>query len=268
MKNIEAAAELINNTDAILIGAGAGMGVDSGLPDFRGTEGFWNEYPKLEALGKSFEDMANGDLFFDKPELAWWFYGHRFNLYRKTQPHEGFDILKKLSFTKPTFVFTSNVDGHFQKTGFNSKQVLERHGSINHLQCSYGCSDLIWPITSLPFRSSEQDLSIEGSYPHCPNCGGIARPNILMFNDNWWVSDRTRMQNSNFHNWLDEHCGKKITAIELGAGKAIPSVRIACSNNAKNLIRINPAHCNVSKGQIAMRMSALSALTEIDKLLS
>ncbi|GAW94654.1 MULTISPECIES: hypothetical protein [Colwellia] len=76
------------------------------------------------------------------------------------------------------------------------------------------------------------------------------------------------MQNSNFHSWLDEHCGMKITAIELGAGTAIPSVRIACSNNAKNLIRINPAHCNIEKGQIPLKMSALSALTEIDKILS
>ena len=46
-KQIEKAASLIREADALLIGAGAGMGVDSGLPDFRGNEGLWRAYPKL-----------------------------------------------------------------------------------------------------------------------------------------------------------------------------------------------------------------------------
>jgi NAD-dependent SIR2 family protein deacetylase len=265
--NIEAAVKLITNADAILIGAGAGMGVDSGFPDFRGDKGFWKAYPQLKDLGKSFEEMANGDFFFDNPELAWWFYGHRFKLYRNAQPHEGYNLLKKLSLNKSTFVFTSNVDGHFQKAGFKKNQILEWHGRINYLQCSYGCSDSIWEITSLSFTVNDQDLSIEGRYPCCPNCGGIARPNILMFNDQWWLSGRTRQQEKRFHAWLDEHWGKNIISIELGAGTAIPSVRIACSNNSKNLIRINPIDYSVSKGQIPIKMSALSALIEINKLL-
>lgn len=88
-----------------------------------------------------------------------------------------------------------------------------------------------------------------------------------MFDDHWWVSDRIRKQQSNLYRWLDENCGKKITAIELGAGTAIPSVRNVLSYNTKNLIRINPTDCDVSKGQVPIEMSALSALTEINKLL-
>lgn len=266
-EKIKSAVELINNADAILIGAGAGMGVDSGLPDFRGKEGFWRAYPQLKALNKYFIDMARGDLFFDNPELAWWFYGHRFNLYATTQPHEGYDLLKNISLKKPTFIFTSNVDGHFQKSGFNINQITECHGSINHLQCSYGCSDNTWKIAKLPFKTNDLNLSIEGNHPRCPFCGGSARPNILMFDDHWWVSDRIRKQQSNLYRWLDENCGKKITAIELGAGTAIPSVRNVLSYNTKNLIRINPTDCDVSKGQVPIEMSALSALTEINKLL-
>jgi NAD-dependent SIR2 family protein deacetylase len=266
MSNINEAAELINNAGAILIGAGAGMGVDSGLPDFRGKEGFWKAYPQLKSLNKSFVEIANGDLFYDNPELAWWFYGHRFNLYAKTRPHQGFDILKKISLSKPTFVFTSNVDGHFQKAGFNSNQVIECHGSINHLQCAYGCSDNILPITHLPFNSSSKDFSIEGDYPRCSNCGGIARPNILMFDDNWWVRGRIKNQEKNYYDWIFENVGK-IIAVELGAGTGIPSVRNSCSYNAKNLIRINLNECEVSKGQIPLNMSALDALMAINKLL-
>jgi len=175
-------------------------------------------------------------------------------------------ILKNTAIKKPTFVFTSNVDGHFQKSGFNTNQIIECHGSINHLQCSNGCSDNIWTITKLPFKTNDLNFSIEGEYPSCPNCGGTARPNILMFDDNWWLSGRTKNQKENFYNWIYENYGK-ITAIELGAGTAIPSVRNFCSYNAKNVIRINLNECDVSKGQIPLKMSALSALTGIKKLL-
>jgi NAD-dependent SIR2 family protein deacetylase len=69
-----------------LITGGAGMGVDSGLPDFRGDDGFWKAYPALQQAGVSFRDIAAPDNFRDQPREAWGFYGHRLNLYRKTLP--------------------------------------------------------------------------------------------------------------------------------------------------------------------------------------
>ena len=81
---LERAAQSIENADAILITAGAGMGVDSGLPDFRGAEGFWKAYPAIAKLGLSFSQMANPAWFETDPALAWAFYGHRLNLYRRT----------------------------------------------------------------------------------------------------------------------------------------------------------------------------------------
>ena len=88
MMNVEhaltQAAEVIEKAEALFISAGAGMGVDSGLPDFRGTEGFWKAYPPIARLGKSFTEMANPVWFHRNPKLAWAFYGHRLNLYRKT----------------------------------------------------------------------------------------------------------------------------------------------------------------------------------------
>ena len=77
---IARAAEAVASADALLVGAGAGMGVDSGLPDFRGDKGFWKAYPPFERLGVSFVDMANPGWFARDPELAWGFYGHRLEL--------------------------------------------------------------------------------------------------------------------------------------------------------------------------------------------
>ena len=110
--NIQKAAQAIDQASALLITAGAGIGVDSGLPDFRGNQGFWKAYPALK--GYPFEEMANPQWFDSDPTRAWGFYGHRLNLYRKTIPHKGFDILHAWAQKIPTFVFTSNVDGQFQ----------------------------------------------------------------------------------------------------------------------------------------------------------
>jgi len=55
---IQAAATVIDNADALVILAGAGMGVDSGLPDYRGDEGLWRAYPRLKHLGLSIAEMA------------------------------------------------------------------------------------------------------------------------------------------------------------------------------------------------------------------
>ena len=84
------AAALIRDADALMITAGAGMGVDSGLPDFRGNEGFWNAYPPFRERNLSFVDLANPTWFESDPRQAWGFYGHRQLLYRETQPHHGF----------------------------------------------------------------------------------------------------------------------------------------------------------------------------------
>ena len=75
------------------------------------------------------------------PELAWGFYGHRLMLYRETEPHEGFAILHRWMSRMPRggFVYTSNVDGHFQKAGFSPEQVYEVHGTIGAMQCLGEC---------------------------------------------------------------------------------------------------------------------------------
>jgi NAD-dependent SIR2 family protein deacetylase len=119
------AAQAIADSEAILIGAGAGMGVDSGLPDFRGDKGFWRAYPPYERLGLNFVSLANPRWFTEDPTLAWGFYGHRMELYRRTAPHKGFAILRGWAsrMRQGGFVFTSNVDGHFERMGFAAKSV-------------------------------------------------------------------------------------------------------------------------------------------------
>src|SRR5262249_37666589 len=178
---LDQAAEAVASADALLIGAGAGMGVDSGLPDFRGDDGFWKAYPPFR--GRSFASMSTPRWFRTDPALAWGFFGHRLNLYRGTAPHAGFEILRRWS-ERPrlgSLVFTSNVDGHFQRAGFSEGRVFECHGSIHFLQCAEPCSPEVWPSDDVSIDVDEETIRSRSESPRCRSCGGIARPNILMF---------------------------------------------------------------------------------------
>src|SRR5262245_7520662 len=179
---IQLAAEAICSADALLIGAGAGMGVDSGLPDFRGNEGFWNAYPPFKKLGLSFVKLANPYWFRQDPEQAWGFYGHRRNLYRATRPHAGFAIVRSWCERAPAgyFVFTSNVDGHFQKAGFAAERIVECHGSLEHLQCMRYCTPDIWPAPHEMIEIDNATFRARPTLPSCPRCGSLARPNVLL----------------------------------------------------------------------------------------
>lgn len=272
--NIRHAAEVIQTADALLITAGAGMGVDSGLPDFRGNQGFWKAYPVIARLGLSFEEIANPWWFEKDPHLAWAFYGHRLGLYRRTKPHEGFGKLLSWARNKPEsyFVFTSNVDGHFQTAGFNRQRVVECHGSIYRFQCTDGCGGAIWPadeqvtVDETVFRAADP-------LPRCPQCGGMARPNILMFNDFSWIADRFHEQQGRFSEWLRslEETSARLTVIELGAGTAIPTVRLTSESVVKrlrgNLIRINPREPEVSGGGFSIATGALEGIRQIEEAL-
>ena len=261
----KAAAELIRSANGLLITAGAGMGVDSGLPGFCGDDGFWRAYPALRADGIAFHDIANGEAFRRDPVRAWGFYAHRLNLYRRTVPHEGFAILRRWASTKGhgAFVFTSNVDGQFQKAGFEEEHILECHGSIHRLQCSRPCSHDTWSADHLHLEVDEERCRLVSELPRCRKCGDVARPNILMFNDWDWVEIRAKRQRMLFERWL--LTADKPVVIELGAGTAIPTVRSVGERSGSPVIRINPDAYGIDprKG-IGISASALDVLTMLD----
>jgi NAD-dependent SIR2 family protein deacetylase len=268
---IAEAKKAIEGADALLITSGAGMGVDSGLPDFRGDQGFWHAYPAIAKLGLAFEEMANPRWFNRDPALAWAFYGHRLNLYRRTTPHAGFTKLLEIGAQKSQgyFVFTSNVDGQFQKAGFASGRIVECHGSIHHFQCTRPCENEIWEAADQEISVDEKVFRAREPLPRCRKCGEMARPNILMFWDGEWIESRSQLQRSRLDDWLerlDEH-KSKLVVIELGAGVALPTVRQVSERMVKRLsgklIRINLRDEKAPHGEISMRLGAAEAMAKI-----
>lgn len=267
-RNILRAAEAIYDADSIVITAGAGMGVDSGLPDFRGKEGFWKAYPALAKANMGFSEIACPDSFVNKPKLAWGFYGHRLNLYRNTQPHIGFRYLRAIAkqLDGGAFIYTSNVDGHFQRAGFPLNNIVECHGSIHHLQCQQSCTQEIWEATKFMPEVDEEHCLLTSALPVCPSCHEIARPNILMFGDGGWVNWRTEFQKARFHEW--RQTVNNPVVIEIGAGKSILTTRKFGESMNVPLIRINPADADVDRpSDISLKMGALDGISAIAKQL-
>lgn len=274
-KKIDEAASCIAEADALLITAGAGIGVDSGLPDFRGNEGFWKAYPPIGKRGISFSDMANPSWFRADPELAWAFYGHRLNLYRRTIPHSGFSQLLKIARQKKGnyFVFTSNVDGQFQKAGYSKESIIECHGSIHHFQCTDPCGDAIWDACLTDVVVDEEAFKAQSPLPKCIHCSSLARPNILMFSDWNWLSHRMDSQSDKLSSWLNAVSTKKmkLVVVEAGAGKAVPTVRMQSESIAQvhdgTLIRINPRDYLVPAGHISIPMGSAEGIGRICEII-
>ncbi len=265
------AAAALRGARALLVATGAGMGVDSGLPDFRGDRGFWQAYPAYERLGLSFVDAANPDHFDEDPAFGWGFYGHRLHLYRDTVPHDGYRILRSWmdGLGLPAFVVTSNVDGQFQKAGFDPARIHEVHGSIHHLQCTAPCSEDIWecaedvPVDPVTMRAER--------LPGCRNCRRVARPNILMFGDGAWLPNRSTAQARRREAFLSEHDGEGLLVLELGAGTAIATIRHLCeslgSDPGTTVIRVNPREADIRAPHLSVAAGALEALRAIDRAL-
>lgn len=269
---LEHAADLISQADALLVAAGAGMGVDSGLPDFRGTEGFWKAYPALGREQVDFYDIACPQAFQTQPQRAWGFYGHRLNLYRATQPHSGFGILKRWgeNMLRGYAVFTSNVDGQFQRAGFDKAVITECHGSIHYLQCLAPCCNSIWPADTFSPEVDEEHCLSLNDVPTCPYCRGMARPNVLMFNDWDWQEQREAEQAARRERWLAGV--ERPVVVEIGAGTAIPSARRfsqrVIHEFGGRLVRINPRECSVpSSMDVGLASGASHALAEIDRVM-
>lgn len=263
--SLSLAARAVDEAEALVFTAGAGMGVDSGLPDFRGPEGFWKAYPAFRDLGLRFEQLANPEWFFEDPALAWGFYGHRLNLYRRTVPHEGFATLLGWAAEKPygAFVFTSNVDGQFQKAGFPESRIVECHGSILHLQCLRGCGEPIRSAAGVEVEVDEPTCRARKPFPTCPGCRGLARPNILMFGDMGWDDARTDAQHATLETWLDAAKGP-LVLLELGAGTDVPTVRMfseqAARGPRRTFVRVNPREPQLGYGFAGPAPDSLEAL--------
>lgn len=248
---------LIEDADGVIVFAGAGMSVDSGIPDFRGKNGLWT------AEKDNFMKFANGNAFHEHPVEAWNFYITRLMTYSNMKPHDGYSTLRQMleDLNKDVYVITSNVDGHFKKSGYDTEKIYEIHGNLEYIQCANRCSH---DILSMPAFIGE--FQTEDDIPKCSHCSSNMRPLVMMFNDPWFVMTLVEEQSQHCMKWMSEKTN--IVGIELGAGLAVPSIRIYGEERTHTLIRINPHDFQVRRPQdISLQATAVEGINSLKQIL-
>lgn len=310
--SIFAAAQAIKEAHVLLFHLGAGMSADSGLSVFVDLA----NVPAYKERNLSYIDLSQ-PVWLEKgdPETFYGFWGSCLANYRKAVPHQGYEILKKWAQQKEDFfLYTSNIDGYGLRSGMvPPDRLYEIHGNLETWQCSKPgqCGGRVrsWAIPnsyrfdidietmlaspkcdSYTFEPSENDTNLgeeisfcisafSGRWPHCPQCGALARPCVLMFNDddvNMW--QRSAKQQQQWQHWLQVTFTKlmrkhrnnnnydnnnikvrqnddnnnyyydddddninycKVVVIEIGAGLNVPTLRFA---SARMLERVRTHH--------------------------
>ncbi len=269
MGEIEQIYNWLKTSKAIVITTGAGMGVDSGLADYRGNSGQWGKVENDTNLNAV--EVANPKYFSENTKYVWKMFAQRMIEYQKTIPHKGFDILLKWikAFNLDYFVLTSNVDEQFIKAGFDNQKYRELHGSIFYLQCNKPCNDKVWRYD---FDLDEFTTEInKNKFPVCPDCGELVRPNVYMFRDYSYIPKRTNEQKERFQDFLNKNKDNELIVFEIGSGPHVQSIRkktrmLGINFNA-HIVRINPKDSKIKAPHIGLAKGALEALTEIDEFI-
>ncbi len=140
------------------------------------------------------------------------------------------------------------------------------------LQCTRECGIGTFPAASCELQIDETTFLAQDPLPTCPDCGALARPNILMFGDAGWDVDATHAQQARLDRWLRtiEPRGIPLAVVECGAGGAVPTIRSFSEQVARRLgatlIRINCREPEVPAGggHFGLAGSALETLRAID----
>ena len=165
MTDIEKFVDMVKNSDNIVFFGGAGVSTESGIPDFRSTDGLYNQhyqYPPETILSHSF--------FMDNTEEFYRFYRDKM-LALDAQPNMAHIKLAELEKAgKLKAIVTQNIDGLHQKAG--SQNVLELHGSVHRNFCMH-CNK---------FFDAEYMKNSTG-IPKCDVCGGIIKPDVVLYEE-------------------------------------------------------------------------------------
>lgn len=176
----------ISQNENIIFLVGAGISVDSGIPTFRGKDGFWVSGSKNYKA----EDFATWYMFEKAPKEVWKWYLYRKAKTHKAAPNAGHTGLVEIEKAlKDRFVLVSqNVDGLHRKAGSSEENTYSIHGDMDFVRCSAACTTEKYPFPkeiNLENRKDESISDQEWESLHCNKCGSLLRPHVLWFDESY-----------------------------------------------------------------------------------
>lgn len=222
---IERLKTALQECDAVVIGAGAGLSTSAGF-DYTGER--FEKYFSDFAGKYGIRDMYSGGFYpFSAKEEFWAYWSRYIFINRYTDaPKPVYENLLKLVQGKDYFVITTNVDHCFQKAGFDKKRLFYTQGDYGLFQCSEPCCDETFDNEAAirEMMDRQRDMRIPSELiPACPHCG---RPMTLnLRSDDSFVEDEGwHRAAERYENFLRTRAGQRILFLELGVGYNTPVI--------------------------------------------
>ncbi len=169
----------------LVVVTGAGLSADSGIPTFRGPDGYWTRG------GRNYrpEELATAATFRRDPDLVWPWYLYRRGVCRAAAPNPAHQALAALAnaLGPRMTLLTQNVDGLHLRAGSPAERTYEIHGNIDFARCARGCHPGRWALPTTLRRFDRDDALDDATRAalRCPRCGGLARPHVLWFDETY-----------------------------------------------------------------------------------
>lgn len=177
-ERLDAVADCLARARRVLFITGAGISADSGLPTYRGVGGLYEG--ELTEEGLAIEEALSGEMFETRPDITWRYLAQIEAGCRGAQPNDAHRAIALLEQRLDrVMVFTQNVDGLHRMAG--SRDLIEIHGNLHHLLCTVCAHDEV-----------VDDLIGRELPPRCPACGGLLRPNVVLFGEALPEAEMTR----------------------------------------------------------------------------
>lgn len=216
---------VLNEADAIVIGAGAGLSASAGF-DYTGAR--FDKYFSRYKAKYGFDDMYYGGFYPYQTQEEYWAYWARYitiNRYMDA-PKPVYNELLALVEDKDYFVLTTNVDHQFQKAGFDKKRLFYMQGDYGLFQCSKPCHNRTYDNAECIKEMYEKQLDLKipsELIPKCPLCGAPMAMNLRT--DNTFVQDRGWYRAAAYYeDFIKRHKAMKTLFLELGVGGNTPVI--------------------------------------------
>ena len=225
LQQIEKLKAALNNAEAVIIGAGAGLSTSAGFT-YSG-ERFFKYFDDFHAK-YGITDMYSGGFYPYKTQEEFWAWWSRHIYYNRYVdiPKPVYNQLYELIKEKDYFVITTNVDHCFQKAGFNKNRLFYTQGDYGLLQCSVPCHNKTYDNEDIIRRmvAEQKDFKIPSELiPRCPKCGKPMTTN-LRCDDKFVQDDGWQAACEHYGNFIEEHLNGKVVYLELGVGSNTPVI--------------------------------------------
>lgn len=225
MTDIEKLQKLIDNAKHIVFFGGAGVSTESGIKDFRSKDGLYRLQSKY---GRPYEEMLSHTYFMNHTDTFYQFY-REFMINTTAKPNAAHKYLAELEKKKELTVITQNIDGLHQMAG--SRNVIELHGSIHRNYCM-DCHE---------FYSLEDILKMDNT-PRCPHCGGIIKPDVVLYEEG--------LDSSNLYGAIGALERADLLIVAGTSLKVYPASGLIQYYGGRTIVVINKEHLYIQNGDV------------------